>query len=392
MREGKTVVVLGGGVGGLVAASALRKELPFEHRVVLVDRERNHLFAPSLLWLITGKRSRHQISRPLVRLARRKIEIVHGEIQLIDPNTRRIRIVESTPDGANTREIEADYLIVSLGAELDEDAIPGLAQAGHSFYTLGGAESLRDALEKFKGGRVLVLTATPAYKCPAAPYEAAMLINDHLRKRHLGKDSHVDIHTAEPGPLGVAGPDVSAGVRDMITSAGIGHFPNHQVVSVDPDRRVEFADGVTADFDLLAYVPPHRAPRVVREAGLVDETGWVPVDRRTLNTSFPGVYAIGDITSIPLVMGKPLPKAGVFAEREAMVVAQNIANEIMGKSDHTGFAGHGECFIETGSGKAGFGRGDFYAEPTPRIALHKPGIRWHVAKVLFEKNWLRRRF
>ena len=390
---GKTVVVLGGGVGGLVAASALRKKLPIQHRVVLVERERNHLFAPSLLWLITGKRSRRQISRPLGRLARRKVEIVHGEIEGIDTKARRIQVVESTPDGARTREIEADYLVVSLGAELDEDAIPGLARAGHSFYTLDGAESLRDALEKFQGGRVLVLTATPAYKCPAAPYEAAMLINDHLRKRHLGRESRVDIYTAEPGPLGVAGPEVSAGVREMITAAEIGHFPNHQAVSVEGDkRRVEFADGVTADFDLLAYVPPHRAPRVVRESGLVDDSGWVPVDRMTLRTTYPGVFAIGDITSIPLAMGKPLPKAGVFAEREAKVVAHNIAGEIIGKGESKVFAGHGECFIETGSNKAGFGRGDFYAEPAPQIALHEPSIRWHLAKVLFEKNWLRRRF
>jgi sulfide:quinone oxidoreductase len=393
VSENKTVVVLGGGVGGLVAASTLRKKLPNQHRVVLVERERNHLFAPSLLWLITGKRTRRQISRPLARLSRTDVEIVQGEIERIDPHARRIQIVESTPNGPNTREIEADYLVVSLGAELDEDAIPGLAQAGHSFYTVGGSESLRDALEKFTGSRVLVLTATPAYKCPAAPYEAAMLINAHLRKRHRGEEARVDIYTAEPVPLGVAGPEVSAGVRDMITSAGIGHFPDHQVVSVEPgERRVDFADGVTADFDLLAYVPPHRAPRVVREARLVDDSGWVPVDRNTLHTSFPGVYAIGDITSIPLVMGKPLPKAGVFAEREAKVVAHNIANEIVGKSDQTVFTGHGECFIETGSGKAGFGRGDFYAEPAPQIALRKPGIRWHLAKVLFEKNWLRRRF
>jgi sulfide:quinone oxidoreductase len=360
---------------------------------MLVERERDHLFAPSLLWLITGKRSRRQISRPLARLARRKVEIVQGEIERIDPHARRIQVVESTPNGPKTREIDADYLIMSLGAELDEDAIPGLAEAGHSFYAVGGAESLRDALEKFTRGRVLVLTATPAYKCPAAPYEAAMLINSHLRKRRLGMEARVDIYTAEPGPLGVAGREVSAGVRDMITTAGIGHFPNHQVVSVEPaERRISFADGVTADFDVLAYVPPHRAPRVVREAGLVDDSGWVPVDRKTLHTSFPGVYAIGDITSIPLVMGKTLPKAGVFAEREAKVVAHNIAKEIMGKSNRTAFAGHGECFVETGSGKAGFGRGDFYAEPAPQIALHKPGIRWHLAKVLFEKNWLRRRF
>jgi sulfide:quinone oxidoreductase len=393
MNETKTFVILGGGVGGVVAATTLRKELPDQHRVVLVDRERDHLFAPSLLWLITGKRTVRQISRPLERLTKKGIELVHGDIDRIDPDARQIRVVESSADGDHGRDIEADYLVVSLGAELADDTIPGLAQAGHSFYTLAGAESLRNALGSFDGGRVVVLTATPAYKCPAAPYEAAMLINDHIRKRNLDGRTRIDLFAAEPGPLGVAGPEVSAGVRDMVEAAGIGYHPEHQVVSVDDkERRLTFANGVTAEFDLLAYVPPHRAPRAVREAGLVDDTGWIPVDRDTLHTTYSGVYAIGDVTGIPLKMGKPLPMAGVFAEREAKVVAHNIAHEITGNGRTEGFDGHGECFIETGGGKAGFGRGDFYAEPTPQIALHPVGFRWHLGKLLFEKNWFRRWF
>jgi sulfide:quinone oxidoreductase len=131
---------------------------------------------------------------------------------------------------------------------------------------------------------------------------------------------------------------------------------------------------------------------VVREAGLVDDSGWIPVDRDVLQTTYPGVYAIGDVTGIPLKMGKPLPMAGVFAEREAKVVARNIAHEITGRGEPSVFDGHGECFIETGGGRAGFGSGDFYAEPAPQVDLHPVGRRWHLGKVLFEKNWLRRWF
>ena len=401
MSEAQTVVVLGGGVGGVVAATRLRKELPRAHRVVLVDRERRHLFAPSLLWLMTGDRSARRITRPLDRLARKGIEVVCGDITRITPETRRITIVEC-PEGDDplsrrlsgaTRDLEADYLVISLGAELAPETIPGLAEAGHTFYTLTGAEALRDALGRFDGGRIVVLTAAPAYKCPAAPYEAAMLICDHIRKRGLAEATQIDLCAAEPGPMGVAGPDVSAGVRNMVKAKGIGYHPDHQIVDVDPElRQLSFANGVTAGFDLLAYVPPHRAPRVIREAGLVDETGWIPVDRDTLHTTHAGVYAIGDVTGIPLKMGKPLPKAGVFAERQAKVVARNIAREITGGSDTAVFDGHGECFIETGDGRAGFGRGDFYAEPTPQVDLHKVGRRWHLGKVAFEKSWLFRWF
>jgi sulfide:quinone oxidoreductase len=328
----------------------------------------------------------------LERLSRKGIEVVIGDIERIDPETRRIRVLAPASNGAGAREIEADHLVVSLGAALAPETIPGLAEAGYGFYTLAGAESLRDALAGFGGGRIVVLTAAPADKCPAAPYEAAMLIDDHIRRRGLGDRTSVDLYTAEPGPLGVAGPEVSAGVRQMVEEKGISYHPEHQVVEVDPnERRITFTNGVSAEFDLLAYVPPHRAPKVVHRAGLVDESGWIPVDRNTLQTSHPGVYAIGDVTNIPLKLGKPLPKAGVFAEREAMVVAHNIAQEITG-GEPTRYNGHGECFVETGSGKAGFGRGDFYAEPTPQVKLHPVGRRWHLSKILFEKTWLRRWF
>lgn len=401
MSEPKTVVVLGGGVGGVVAATTVRKALPQRHRVVLVDRERRHLFAPSLLWLMTGGRTARQISRPLDRLTKKGIEVVCGDIESIDPETRQVRVVEyakgdeplSRRFGETARDLEADYLVVSLGAELAPETIPGLAEAGHNFYTLPGAESLRDSLADFSGGRIAVLTAAPAYKCPAAPYEAAMLIADHIGRRKIAQPTQVDLYAAEPGPMGVAGPEVSAGVREMVEAKGIGYHPEHQVAEVDAvGRRLIFTNGVSAEFGVLAYVPPHRASEVVRKAGLVDDSGWIPVDRDTLHTSHPGVYAIGDVTVIPLEMGKPLPMAGVFAERQAKVVAANIANEVTGNGEPAVFDGYGECFIETGGGRAGFGRGDFYAQPTPQVDLYPVRRRWHLGKVLFEKSWLRRWF
>jgi sulfide:quinone oxidoreductase len=164
------------------------------------------------------------------------------------------------------------------------------------------------------------------------------------------------------------------------------------VTSVDPgQRRISFANGATAEFDLLAYIPPHRAPPAVRAAGMCGESGWVPVDRGTLETKFPGVFAIGDVTGIMLTsIGKPLPKAGVFAHHEAEVVAHNIARAITGKGDEKRFTGDGECFIETGDGRAAFGGGNFYADPAPQIQLKHPGVLLHLGKVAYEKLWLYR--
>jgi sulfide:quinone oxidoreductase len=382
MNRPKTVVVLGGGVGGVATARELRKRLARQHRIILIDREGEHLFAPSLLWLIVGLRRAEEIKRPLSRLERKGIEVRQGEIEKIDAEARRVTVAGEA--------IEADYLVVSLGAELSPETIPGLREAGHNFYTLSGAEQLRDALSSLKRGRIVILTAAPAYKCPAAPYEAALLIDHYLRERGRGNAVTVEVYAAEPGPMGVAGPDVSTAVKQMLESKGIPYHPEHHVKAVDPlAKRIEFTNGAAADFDLLAYVPPHRAPRVVRESGLVSESGWISVDRHKMETRFPGVYAIGDALSIPLKLGKPLPKAGVFAHAQGEVVARNIASVIGGGAGAERFNGYGECFIESGGGKAGFGAGNFYAEPVPLIKLRAPSRRWHLAKVLFEKSWLR---
>ncbi|MGH9369424.1 MAG: NAD(P)/FAD-dependent oxidoreductase [Thermoanaerobaculia bacterium] len=381
MKQPATILILGGGVGGLVAARTLRKALAPRHRIILVDRQREYLFAPSLLWLMTGHRRPEQIVRPLARLERKGIEVIEGTVRSIDPLGRRVEV-----DGAS---LAADYLVIALGAELAPEAVPGLAEAGHSFYTLEGAQSLERALAAFRSGRLVILTAAPAYKCPAAPYEAAMLLASELDSRGVRDRIQIDLYAAEPGPMGVAGPEVSAAVRRMVEDRGIAYHPGHQIASVDPAARLlRFADGTQADFDLLAYVPLHRAPHVVREAGLTDESGWIPVDRHTLETRFPSVYAVGDVTTIPLKLGKPLPKAGVFAHGEAEVVARNIARAISGKGRPAAFQGEGACFVEIGNGRAALGTGNFYAEPTPEVRMKAPGRRWHWSKVLFEKSWL----
>ena len=375
----RTVLILGGGSGGIAAARRLRRRLPASDRVVLVDREPQHLFQPSLLWLLTGHRTPTQIQRPLARLARRGIEVVQGTVTGLDPAERLVQV--------DDRALRGDAVVVTLGAALAPERVPGLADGGHNLYALPGALGARDALAAFRGGRVVVLTAAPAYKCPAAPYEAAMLVAAALRRRRV--EAEVAMYTAEPGPMGTAGPEVSAAVRGMVEAHGVRYVPDHQVTSVDAaGRRLTFANGTTASYDLLLFVPPHRAPAVIGEAGLAGASGWIEVDPRTMATAHERVFAIGDATAIPLPSGKLLPKAGVFAHRQGEVVADNLAATWAGRPARAAFDGVGACFIETGDGRAGFGAGDFYAAPMPHMRLRAPAWWWHWGKVLFERRWL----
>jgi sulfide:quinone oxidoreductase len=382
---GRTALVLGAGLGGISAAQSLRRALPHDDRVVLVDRAGDHIYQASLPWVLAGSRDLAQISRPAEHAARRGIEFIHGEIESISAAER-----SATIDG---RELRADALIIALGAEYNPGSVPGLAEAGHCFYTAEGAVSGHQALSAFNGGRIAFLTAAPQYKCPAAPYEAALLVDGEFRRRGLRGSVQIDFYAAEAGPMLTAGAEVSAAIRQLIESRGITYHPGQSVAGVDVNgRRLRFANGDDSAYDLLFYVPPHRAPVVIREAGLTNESGWIPVDRHTLATKYEGVYAIGDVVVLPLKMGRPLPKAGVFAHAHGDVVAHNLAVGWTGRGALRHFDGVGACFVETGDGRAGIGHGNFYAEPLPTVKLRQPHWLWHGAKVLYEKYWLHSRF
>jgi sulfide:quinone oxidoreductase len=378
---GRTVVVLGGGVGGLVCANELRRRLDPMDRVVVVERERRHLFQPSLLWLMVGRRRIDQIERPLRELLAPGVELVEAEIRAIDPITRTVETSAGVFVG--------DALVVALGAEPDRDAIPGYREAAFDIFSAEGAAACAQALSTFGGGRVVVAVAALPYKCPAAPYEAALLIDDELRRRGIREGCEIDVYSPEPAPMPVAGPAMGAAVVSLLGAKGIGFRPGSRVERFDAGRReVVLADGQHVGHDLLAGVPPHRAPAVVRESPLAGEAGWIPVDRATLETRYERVHAIGDVTTITLTNGKPLPRAGVFAHAQALVVARRIVATLAGRPADDAFDGTGYCWVEAGAGRAAFAAGRFFAEPNPTLTLQAPGRSWHAGKVLFERSWI----
>jgi len=381
------ILILGGGVGGQVLANDLRRRLSPEHRVTLIDRDTQHAFAPSFLWVMTGDRHPQRVTRDLRELVRPGVEVIKAEVRRIDVANRRVE--------TDHESLAYDYLVVALGAELAPDAIPGLASAAHTFYTLDGAARLRTALDAVDGGTVAVVVSALPYKCPGAPHEAAMLLADFFRRR--GRKDTVDVHlfTPEPQPMPVAGPAVGEAVQQMLAQRRIGFHPSHKLTAVDPhSRELLFDAKPPVKYDLLVAIPPHRAPALVREAGLANDSGWIPVDRQTLATRYEHVYAIGDITAVAVPgRWKPdvplmLPKAGVFAHAEALVVARRIAAGIAGVAATDTFCGDGFCMLEAGEDVAGIAFGDFFAEPSPHVEVRSIGKAWHLGKVLFESWWL----
>ena len=376
-----TVVVVGGGTGGIVAANRLRRRLAPEDRVVLVERDPVYRFAPSFLWLLTGERRPEQISVELGRLRRRGIELVEADARGLETDARRIE--------TSTGPIGYDRLVLAPGAELAPDQLPGFGEAALNVYTLDGALAANRALEGFAGGRLIVLVSRLPYKCPAAPYETALLSDALLRKR--GVEASVEVYTPEPFPMPTAGAEVGAAVRSILEQRGIGFHPEQTVERIDPGaRELVLAGGERVPYDLLLGVPPHRAPALLRESPLAGPTGFVPVDPASLATEVDGVYAIGDATSISIAGGKFLPKAGVFANKQADVVAARIAAELRGAAPASGFDGSGACFLELGDGAAAYASGSFYGETGPTMRLRRPGRHWHLAKIAVERYYLRR--
>jgi sulfide:quinone oxidoreductase len=386
-----TTLILGAGFGGIVAANALRRQLPPEHRIVVVDKTLNFYIGATKPWVMLGHKSVAQVSHSRRRLKDRGIEFLHTEVREIDLAQGEVL----TKRGAR----RGDYLVIALGADYDMSAVPGLTAAAHEFYTLEGAVRLCAALRVFSRGDLVVLVPRAPFKCPPAPYEAAMLMHHALKERGVRDNVRIALYTIEGAPMATAGAEMGRFMREQLASRGIDYHPTSKTSGVDGKRQtVKFDDGSEAHFDLLVSVPPHVAPKVVRDASLTNPSGWIPADPKTLkvtrDSAFRAVYAIGDVAVVPLPgrhkpdMPLVLPKAGTIADAQGQCVASQIAADVLGQPAET-FGGVGACYIETGGQHAVKGEGQFYALPHPVMRATPPSRAQYDGKLAWITDWLR---
>ena len=384
-----TTLILGGGFGGIAAANTLRGLLPNEHGIVVIDQSPSFHVGAGKTWMMLGERTYEQVSRARAELLEPGVRFVQANVLGLDLANRTVATDQET--------LEWNHLVIALGADLNPASVPGLAEAAHTFYTVEGAQRLKAVLDGFTSGDVVILIPKVPFKCPPAPYEAAMLLHHLFASRGRTEKAHIAVYTAEGAPMATAGPDMGQYIRSELAQRGIGFHPQKKTMRVEGTaRRVVFDDGSEARYDLLIAVPPHEAPKVVRDAQLVNQSGWIPVDPLTMKVKVTPaaeeVYAIGDITVVPLPgrykpdMPLSLPKAGVFAEAHGRVVAHQIAAKVLGAAPTETFDGKGYCYLELGAGRAVKADGSFFELPHPVMQKQVPD----AAQLRDKLDWVAR--
>jgi sulfide:quinone oxidoreductase len=364
----KHVVILGAGFGGLELAGRLSDSVAADVRVTLIDRNDSFTFGFSKLEILFGNADPSALRLNYRELAKPGVEFRRELVTAIDPASRHVTTDRTSYD--------ADILVVALGAEYDLAATPGFEEGGYEYYSIAGAERLRDALPEFTGGTVLIGVLAQPYKCPPAPFEGAFLLHDQLVERGIREQTEIRVIAPMSAPVPVT-PEVSQRFLDELAARRIEYMAQQRVVELDPSaKEAVLESGERLPYDLFVGIPVHRVPAVVAESGLAD-SGWVAVDRDNLMTPYPDVYAVGDVVGIPMA------KAGVFAENAAAVVADDIVARLHGETLGRRYEGQGNCFIEFGSGRVAKIQANFLGGPSPTATVVGPSQELAAEKATF---------
>ena len=368
------ILILGGGFGGLATANELRASLP-DCSITIIDRKDYFMMDLVKLWIIKGVRTFEKSKRPLQNITKKGIDFVNESVTHIDLAGKKVK--------TSTKEFSYDYLVVALGVEFAPEKISGLPENGLVLYDLEHGPKIREKILQMKSGKLSFIITGMPYKCPPAPFEAALIIDSMLKEQNVRNDIEIDFYSPAPITLPAAGPEVSQQLLQMLENENIRFHGNCKTIQVEKNV-IRFEDGNSASFDVLIAIPPHKAPQVVYECGLAQEGGYIPI-KRDCKTGFDSVYAIGDVTTMMVTDKIAVPKAGIFAEGQGVAVARHIIAAIKQKENHDIFDGKGGCFVEMGN-TAGYVYVDMFASPNPITRLDEPASEHMVEKENFEQE------
>ena len=375
----KRILILGGGVGGTLTANLLAKKLRRglkrgEVTITVVDQTGQHVYQPGFMYIAMGGERAARLQRPERGLLDARVTLLVGEVERVDEGSRTVHLTDG-------ERLAYDFLVLATGSRILPEAIEHFETEAHHFYSAEAAAELREALDAFTGGRIVIGIAGMPYKCPPAPLEVAFLIEAELRERGLRDQS--ELHFCSPIGRAFTIESVSEMATPILEQKAIELHTFFNVEAIDPERKVvQSLEGEELPYDLLILVPPHKGQEFLVSSGLAPAPGgWLPTDRATLQVGGrPDVFALGDATDLPL------SKAGSTAHFEAPVVTERIVAAVEGRAidhKHGDYLGKVMCFFEIGDGKGTLLQFDYEHPPRPP----KPNQLWHLGKLVFNKTY-----
>lgn len=373
------MLILGGGFGGLAAANEIRNSLPSSQiKITVIDKKDWFMVGFAKLWIIRGTRTFENSVGLLNNLAKKEINFIKEEITQINLENKTVQ--------TTTQNIPYDFLIIAMGAVLAPEKVSGLTENGMNLYDHNQLAQIRNSLKEMKSGNLAIAIMSMPYKCPPAPFEAGLLINSMLHELNVRDSINIDFYSPAPITLPAAGPEISQKILEQLTAEKISFHGSHKITSVQPNKLI-FENGKEAPFDILLAIPPHIAPKIIYDSELAKDDGFIIINR-DCKTPFENVYAIGDVTSLPVMEKIAVPKAGIFAEGEGITVAKNIVAKINNKKDDKLFDGRGGCYLESGRESAAMIQVDMFTEPRPTTKLTESTYEHLLDKLEFEKQRL----
>jgi sulfide:quinone oxidoreductase len=334
----KTILIVGGGLAGTIVANGLVRQLGSEMRtgavsVTMLGTTDQHMYQPGLLYVPFGRIREAELFRDQRKVLDRRVNF------FVDP-AKTIDIEKSQVNTEQGRTFKYDYLVIATGSRIMPQNIPGMKEAGHWFYDLDGARKLRDALNAFQGGKIVVNVNAP-HKCPVAPLEITFMLHDFLKGRGLWEKTELT-YTYPIGRLHALEP-VAHWAKPEFDRIGVKYETFFNTESVDPEKKtLTSMEGSELPFDLLITIPPHQGQQVIDDSGL-GKGGWVPTNTKTLHREgSTNVFVVGDTTNIPI------SKAGSTAHFEADVLVDNLVSLVQENRWARDYDGKVFCFVETG--------------------------------------------